>query len=123
MLLRALWANDARGAAMVPAKSAVKVRRSTMVSSVAFLIDDTGSVDPAIDRRPGADGIEQRPVALLDDVAFGERGARFLAERVHHPVVAIIAKQHYADQGRKRRATGFAKSLGHLGASRGAKVG
>ena len=46
---------------------------------------------------------------------FGKRGANFLAERSHHPVVAVIAKQHHADQGRQRRAADLAKRFCHIG--------
>ena len=71
----------------------------------------------AVHLRPLAHGIEQRPVALLDDMALRERRARLEAERAHHPVVAVVAKQHHANQGRQRRAAGFAKAGCDLGAA------
>src|SRR6202166_1551942 len=113
----ASWANDAFGAAMPPTRSVVKVRRSTMVSSLQIYDGRffSPSFHRAIQPRPLADGFEQRPVALLDDVPLRERRTRFLAERAHHPVVAVIAKQHHADECRQRRCAGFAKHSGHLG--------
>src|SRR5258705_10492969 len=56
-------------------------------------------------------------------MSLGERRARLLAERAHHPVVAIVAKQYHADQRRKRRAANFAKGGGYLGAALRTEVG
>src|SRR5258706_5841044 len=80
-------------------------------------------INQPVHPRPCADRVEQRPVALLDDVSLGEGRARLLAERSHHPVVAVVAKQHHADQRRKRRTAGFTKGGGYLGAARRAEVG
>src|SRR5258707_3663723 len=46
-----------------------------------------------------------------------------MAERAHHPVVAVVAKQYHADQCRERRAANFAKGGGHLGAALRTEVG
>src|ERR1700686_4119241 len=121
----ASWANDALGAAMPPTRSVVKVRRSTMISSLQIFDGRffSRSFHRAVQPRPFADGFEQRPVALLDDVPLRERRTRLLAERAHHPVVAIIAKQHHADERRQRRCARFSKRCGHFSAARWFEVG
>ena len=57
------------------------------------------------------DRIEQRPVALLHHVALRERRARLLAERAHHPVVAVVAEQHHADERGERDAALLAQRV------------
>src|ERR1700704_1960542 len=54
---------------------------------------------------------------------FRKRRPRFLAERTHHPIVAVIAKQHHADQCGERRAAGFTKRGGDLGAALRLEIG
>jgi hypothetical protein len=80
-------------------------------------------VNHAVHPRPLAHRVEQRLVALLDDVPLREWRARLLAEGTHHPVVAVVAKQHHADQRSERCAAGFTKSRGHLGSAPLAEAG
>ena len=61
--------------------------------------------------RPCLDGIEQRPVALLQRIALRERRAQLQPERAQHAVVAVVALQHDADERRGRRAAGGAEFL------------
>ena len=55
------------------------------------------------------DGIEQRPVALFQRVALGERCAQLEPERAKHAVVAVVALQDDADERRSRSAAGGAE--------------
>src|SRR5438105_15839519 len=59
---------------------------------------------PPQGRRPGLDGIEQRPVALLQHIALRKRRARLQSERAQYPVVAVVALEHDADERRCGRA-------------------
>jgi hypothetical protein len=56
-------------------------------------------------------------------VALGKGCTSLLAKRSHHPVVAVVAKQHHADQRRQRRTADLSKSGGHLGAALRFQVG
>jgi hypothetical protein len=58
--------------------------------------------------RPLLDRIEQRPVAVREHVALGERRAQLEPERAQHPVVAIVALQDDADEGCGGSAAGAA---------------
>src|SRR5438132_11307205 len=51
----------------------------------------------------GLDRVEQRPVAVREHVAFGERRAQLQPERAQHAIVAVVALQHDADEGCSRR--------------------
>ena len=84
---------------------------------------DNRSVHHTVHLRPLANGIEQRPVALLDDVSLREWRARFLAEGAHHSVITVVAKQHHTDGCRERCAAGFTKRSRHLGAALRFEVG
>src|SRR5262245_39570500 len=70
---------------------------------------DSPSRHLAPDRRPCPHWIEQRVVALLHHVALRKRRPRLLTQRQHHAVVAVVAKQHHANEMHERRATVFAK--------------
>src|SRR5882724_7693870 len=63
-------------------------------------------------RRPGLDGIEQRPIALLQHVAVRERRAELESERAQHAVVAVVALQHDADERRCGRTAAGTELLG-----------
>src|SRR5687767_6880622 len=82
----------------------------------------SGLRDAPPDRWALADRIEQRPVALLHNMAQRKRRARLLAERVHHPVVAVVAKQHDANESGKRSAALLAQRIRHVLAAIGCKV-
>src|SRR6202041_922600 len=43
---------------------------------------------------PGANHVQQRPVALFQHVAFGERRPRFKAKRNHDAIVTVVALQN-----------------------------
>src|SRR6266849_470686 len=99
-------------------------RRRSIFKTFGFpVLPELSSVDHTIHPRPRADRIEQGPVTLFDDVSLGKRRARLLAERSHHAVVAIVAKQHHADQCRERRTADFTKGGGYLGAALRAEIG
>src|SRR5229473_4784800 len=100
-----------------------RCRRSIFKNPGFPVLPDLSSVDQTIHPRPRADRIEQGPVTLFNDVSLRERRARLLAERSHHAVVAVVAKQHHADQCRERRAAGFTKGGGYLVAALRAEVG
>src|SRR3954451_6970960 len=74
-------------------------------------------------RRSHADGIEQRPVALLDQMPLREGRPWLLAKRTHHPIVAVITKQHQPDQYGKGRTALFTKLGGHFDAALRLEVG
>ena len=69
------------------------------------------------------DRVEQGPVALLDDMAEREGRAWFLAERAHHPVVSVVAKQDDACQRGERRAAFGAQFVGDDQPALGRKIG
>src|ERR1700761_6056118 len=58
-------------------------------------------------------GIEQRPVALFQLMAFRKRRARLHAERVQHSVVAVVALQDDATQDERRIGAGRLHRLHH----------
>ena len=80
-------------------------------------------ISAPVERRALLDRIEQRPVALLDDMADGEGRARLLAERAHHPVVAVVAKQDDARQRGERGAAFGAQVVGDNQPAFGRKIG
>ena len=55
-------------------------------------------------------------------MALRERRARFLAQRAHHPVVAVVAEQHHAVERAKRRAAFLLEGGGHVAAAVGREV-
>src|SRR3954463_12452350 len=63
------------------------------------------------------DGIEQRPVALVQRVALGKRCAQFEAERAQHAVIAVVALQNDTDERRRRTAACGAELDGYRIAS------
>src|SRR5947209_6768130 len=65
-------------------------------------------------RRPGPDRIEQRPVAILQDMAFREWRPQLQPKRAQHAVVAVVALQYNANEGRGGPAAAGAEFGGDL---------
>src|SRR6266545_813102 len=74
-------------------------------------------------RRLRLDGIEQRPVALLQLIPLWEWRAEFQPERTQHAIVAVIALQHDADERRCGRSTRCAEFLRNRIAPRRIEIG
>src|SRR5580704_2306249 len=63
--------------------------------------------------RPRPDGVEQRPVAILQLVALRIRRPRLQSERADDPIVPVIALQHDAGERHHRRPAFRAQFQGH----------
>src|SRR5437764_13473717 len=74
-------------------------------------------------RRPLLDGIEQRPVPLLQHVTHGKRRAEFKTKRAQHAIVAVVALQYDANERRGRRTAGGTEFLCDLVALSGIEIG
>src|SRR5882724_225760 len=59
-------------------------------------------------RRARLDGIEQRPVAVLEHIAFRKRGAQLQPKRAQHAIVAVVTLQDHADERGSRSSAGGA---------------
>src|ERR1044071_9479433 len=57
--------------------------------------------------RPLLDDLEQRPVALLHLVAFGERRTRLVSDRLEHAVVPVIGAEDRPAQRHRRLSAPF----------------
>src|SRR6185369_10457128 len=54
--------------------------------------------------RPAPHRVQQRPVALLDGMSLGERGARLKSQRDHHAIIAVVALQYGPTERGDRRS-------------------
>src|SRR5207249_6190065 len=85
-------------APMIRTSTVASVGRAALeLSSVAMSTSAAVHVAPHL--RPATHRIQERPIALFQDMAPREWWSRFAAQRLHHAVVAVVALQHGASQG------------------------